>query len=101
MSTENTVAERLLTDARKKAARQENSILAKAALATSVLALLSLLVMVYPIPAAWPLGAAAIIMGGIAAKRTVGRKMAWTAMTIGFLAVCGATFVYTLLTSYG
>jgi hypothetical protein len=100
MSTDNTVAERLLTDARKKGARRESSTLAKVALATSILAVLSLLVMIYPFALAWPLGAAAVVMGGIATKRAVGKRMAWIACTIGFLAICGGTFFYTLVISH-
>lgn len=100
MSSDNTVAERLLTDARKKSARQESPTLAKVALGTSILAVLSLMVMVYPFALAWPIGGAAVIMGGIATKRTVGKRMAWAACTIGFLALCSGTFFYTLWVSY-
>ncbi len=100
MSNENTVADRLLTDARKKGARQESSTLAKVALATSILAVLSLLFLIYPFAPAWPLGAAAVIMGGIATKRTTGKTMAWIACTVGFLAICAATFFYTLVMAY-
>lgn len=97
MSTDNTVAERLLADARKKSAQQESPTLAKVALGTSILAVLSLLVLVYPFAPAWPLGAAGVVMGGIATKRTAGKRIAWIACVIGFLAICAATFVYTLV----
>ncbi len=99
MNPNSEVADRLVTDARKKTERLQSTTLAKVALAVSILALLSLLVVIYPFPAAWPLGAAAIIMGGIATQRSAGKKMAWIACTIGFLSVCIATFFYTLLTS--
>lgn len=99
MSTNSDVADRLLTDARKKTDRLQSTTLAKVALGVSILSVLSLLVMVYPFPAAWALGGAAVIMGGIATQRSVGKKIAWTACVIGFLSACVGTFFYTLIIS--
>jgi|GEM_PF-2753326 len=63
MSSENTVADRLLTEARKKSARHESPILGKAALIVGAIA-----VLVSPISIlGWVVGTAAIDLGGAAA----------------------------------
>ena len=63
MSSDNTVADRLLDDARKKTARQENPSTGKVALIVGVIALL-----VSPVSIlGWIVGTAAVVTGAMAA----------------------------------
>lgn len=99
MSTENSVAERLLTDARRKTARQASPILARVALGVSILAMLVSPIGVFGWPAAWAVGLIAIILGAIAAQRSVAKTPAKIACALGFLAICIGTFLFTLMIS--
>jgi hypothetical protein len=90
MSTEK-VADRLLSEARKKTKRESSPILAKAALIVGVIALL-----VSPISiAGWVVGVAAIGMGVPAINRPEGKR-AKIAIVLGFAAILVATFFFTL-----
>jgi hypothetical protein len=92
MSSENTVADRLLTDARKKTAKSESPALGKAALIVGALALL-----VSPISIlGWIVGATAIGLGGAAVRRPVSAKYAKIAMALGFAAILIGVFFFTL-----
>jgi hypothetical protein len=65
MSTENTVADRLLEDARKKAAKSESPVVGKVALIVGAIALF-----VSPISiVGWIVGTAAIGLGAAAVRR--------------------------------
>ncbi|MHA6796100.1 hypothetical protein ACVGVM_21685 [Pseudonocardia bannensis] len=93
MSTENTVADRLLEDARKKTAKQESPALGKAALIVGIIAVLA-----SPISlAGWILGVAALGLGGAAVRRPAAAKHAKIAMVLGFAALVVATFFFTLV----
>ena len=92
MSTENTVADRLLEDARKKTAKSESPVLGKVALIVGALALL-----VSPISiAGWIFGAVTLGLGLAAARRPVSAKKAKIAMLLGGAAILIGVFFYTL-----
>jgi hypothetical protein len=92
MSTENTVADRLLADARKRAAKGESPALAKAALIVGVVALL-----LSPISiVGWIVGAVALGLGTAAVRRPVSVKQAKLAMVLGLAAILIGVFFYTL-----
>lgn len=96
MTSENTVADRLLTDARKKAARQESPALGKVALLVGALALL-----VSPISiAGWIAGITAIGIGGAAVRRPAAAKLAKIAIALGVTAILVGIFFYTLNVSH-
>ena len=97
MSTENTVADRLLEDARKKTAKSESPALGKAALIVGVVALL-----VSPISIlGWIVGAVAIGLGVAALRRPVSAKQAKIAMALGGAAILIGVFFFTLNVSLG
>lgn len=92
MTSENTVADRLLTDARKKTAKQESPGLGKVALLVGALALL-----VSPISiAGWIAGAAAVGIGGVAVRRPAAAKLAKIAIALGVAAILVGVFFFTL-----
>lgn len=92
MSTENTVADRLLTDARKKTAKNESPALGKAALIVGVLA-----VLVSPVSIlGWIIGATALGLGGAAVRRPVSEKHAKIAMLLGAIAILVGVFFFTM-----
>ena len=92
MSTDNTVADRLLEDARKKTAKSESPTLGKAALIVGVIALL-----VSPISIlGWIGGAVTIGMGSAAVRRPAAAKQAKIALTLGVAAILVGVFFYTL-----
>ncbi len=92
MSTENTVADRLLEDARKKTAKSESPALGKVALIVGVIALL-----VSPVSiAGWIVGGTALGLGAAAARRPVSPKRAQIAMVLGGLAILVGVFFFTL-----
>ena len=97
MSTEKTVADRLLEEARKKTAKRESPALGKTALIVGGIALL-----VSPISLlGWIVGAVAIGTGVAAARRPVCAKQAWIAMTLGAAAILIGVFFYTLNVAMG
>ncbi len=92
MSTEKTVADRLLTDARKRTARQERAKLGKVAMITGIVA-----VLVSPVSiAGWIVGVVALVLGAVAVRRPVSAKQAKIALVLGFAALVIATFFFTL-----
>ena len=92
MSSENSVTDRLLNDARKKTARTGSPKLGKAALIVGVLA-----VIVSPVSIlGWIVGAVALGMGYSAAQRPVSKKRGRIAMVLGFAAILIGVFFYTL-----
>lgn len=92
MSSENTVADRLLTDARRKTAKQDSPALGKAAMIVGVIALL-----VSPVSiAGWVLGATAVGLGVAASRRPVSAKRARIAMVLGAAAILVGVFFFTL-----
>jgi hypothetical protein len=97
MSTENTVADRLLQDARKKTAKSESPALGKAALIVGVIALLFSPISIV----GWIIGAVAIGLGAGAARRPVSVKKGKIAMTLGGAAILVGVFFYTLNVAMG
>jgi len=93
MSPDNSVADRLLSEARKKTARTESPTLGKVALLVGVIA-----VVVSPVSIlGWLVGATALGMGYSAAKRPVSQKRGRIAMVLGFTAILVGVFFFTLL----
>src|ERR1700709_1151608 len=76
MSTENTVADRLLQDARRRTAKNESPKLGKAALIVGVIALILSPISIL----GWIGGATALGLGGAAVRRPVCAKQAKIAM---------------------
>jgi hypothetical protein len=97
MSTENTVADRLLEDARKKTAKSESPALGKAALIVGVVALLFSPISIV----GWIIGAAAIGLGASAVRRPVSAKQAKIAMALGAAAILVGVFFFTLNVAMG
>jgi hypothetical protein len=92
MSTENTIADRLLEEARKKTAKSESPALGKAALIVGAFALF-----VSPVSiAGWIFGAVTIGLGLAAARRPVSARKAKIAMLLGGAAILIGVFFYTL-----
>lgn len=92
MSSENTVADRLLTDARKKTAKSEDPRMGKIALIVGALA-----VLVSPISVlGWIAGASAVGLGGVALSRPVSAKNAKIAIALGVAAILIGVFFFTL-----
>ena len=97
MSTENTVADRLLEDARKKTAKSESPALGKVALIVGAIALL-----VSPISiVGWIVGATAIGLGAAAVRRPASAKQAKIAMGLGVTAILIGVFFFTLNVAMG
>ena len=93
MSSDNSVTDRLLNDARKKTARTGSPKLGKAAVIVGVLA-----VIVSPVSVlGWLVGAVALGMGYSAAQRPVSKKRGRIAMVLGFAAILIGVFFYTLV----
>ena len=92
MSSENPVADRLLTDARRKTVRQSSPMLARAALIVGVIAVLP---RIHP---AIEIGLASTALGlGIAAgQRSVAATQAKIAIVLGLAAIFIGVFFYTL-----
>ena len=92
MSQDNTVADRLLEDARKKTAKSESPTLGKVALIVGAVALL-----VSPISIlGWVVGAVAIGLGAAAVRRPAAAKQAKIAMALGFAAILVGVFFFTM-----
>ncbi|NMH99055.1 hypothetical protein [Pseudonocardia acidicola] len=91
MSTENTVADRLVDDARKKTAKQESPTLGKAGLIVGIIAVIASPVSI----AGWILGLAALVLGAVSVRRPMSAKQAQIAMVLGFAALVVATFFFT------
>lgn len=91
MTSDNPVADRLLSDARKKTARLENPALAKASLIVGVVAVLCSVVSI----AGWILGATAIGLGVPGMQRSVSAKQAKIGIALGVAAILIGVFFYT------
>jgi len=92
MTSDNPVADRLVTDARKKTARLESPALAKAALIVGIVAALASPISI----AGWILGAAAIGLGVPGVKREASAKQAKIAIVLGVAAILIGVFFFTL-----
>lgn len=92
MSTDKTVADRLLDDARAKTAREESPTMGKIALIVGVVALL-----VSPVSIlGWVFGATAIGLGVAAVRRPISAKQAKIAMVLGAAAILVGVFFFTM-----
>jgi hypothetical protein len=92
MSSDNSVVDRLLEDARKRTARSENPLLGKVALTVGVIA-----VLVGPISfLGWIIGTVAVGLGSAAARRPVSVKHGRIAIALGVAAILVGVFFYTL-----
>ncbi len=92
MSSENPVADRLLTDARKKTAKQESGGIGKVALIIGALAVLASPISI----AGWVLGAAAVGTGVVGVRRPLAAKLSKIAIALGVVAILIAVFFFTL-----
>ena len=97
MSTEKTVTDRLLDEARAKTARSQSPTIGKIALIIGVVA-----VLVSPISIlGWVFGAAAIGVGVAAVRRPQAAKQAQIAMALGAVAILVGVFFFTLNIAQG
>jgi hypothetical protein len=88
MTSENPVADRLVSDARKKEARAASSPLDIAALVISLVGL----ALAGWIPGASALGLIGIVVGIVSTRKPGNVKMAWGAVTIGVVALLVGVF---------
>jgi hypothetical protein len=92
MSSENDVADRLLSEARKKTAKQDSPKMGKVALIVGIIA-----VIVSPISIlGWIFGAAAVGTGVVAVRRPVSMKRGKIAIVLGVVAILVGVFFFTL-----
>lgn len=92
MSPDNSVADRLLTEARKKTARQESPTVGKIAVAIGALALIGSPISIV----GWILGLAAVGTGVAVVNRPATAHLAKIAITLGALAILVGVFFFTL-----
>ncbi|MEU7817962.1 hypothetical protein [Pseudonocardia sp. NPDC049154] len=92
MSQENTVADRLLAEARKKTARRQSPVLGKVALIIGIVALVASPISIV----GWVGGLAAIGVGIAAVRNPDTAKLAKIAMGLGFAAILVGVFFFTL-----
>ncbi len=97
MSTDKTVADRLLDDARAKTAREESPTIGKIALIVGVVAVLASPISVL----GWVFGAAALGLGLAAVRRPGSAKQAKIAMVLGVAAILIGVFFFTLNVAQG
>lgn len=95
MSSENPVADRLLTDARKKEAQPASSPLNIAALTSSIVGLAAAAF----VPLAALLGLVGIVLGVLSSRKPGNVKMAWGAVAVGAVAVIAGVVYYILRSS--
>jgi hypothetical protein len=97
MDSDNTVADRLVGDARRKTAKHESPGLGKVAMIIGIIALV-----VSPISiAGWVVGGAAIVVGVLAVRRPVPPEQARIGIILGAAAVLVGVFFYTLALAIG
>jgi hypothetical protein len=93
MSSDNTVADRLVGDARRKTAREGSPTLGRIAMIVGIVALV-----VSPISiAGWIVGATAVGLGVAALRRTAPPKQAKIGISLGVAAILIGVFFYTLV----
>ncbi|MFR9800747.1 hypothetical protein ACL02T_00400 [Pseudonocardia sp. RS010] len=92
MSQENTVADRLLAEARRKTARQQSPVLVRAALIVGIVALVASPISIV----GWVGGLTAIGLGVAAVRNPDTAKQAKIAMVLGFVAILVGVFFFTL-----
>jgi hypothetical protein len=95
MSTENTVADRLLADARRRTAKSESPKLGKVALVVGIIALITSPVSIL----GWIGGITALGLGTAAVRRPACAKQAKIAMALGAAAILVGVFFFTLAVS--
>jgi Tfp pilus assembly protein PilN len=98
MTSDNPVADKLVTDARKKTERLQSPTLALAALIVGILGVIAAPFM--PI-AGWILGAVTIGLGVPGMQREVSAKQAKIAVVIGVAAILVGVFFFTYTISKG
>jgi hypothetical protein len=92
MSSENDVADRLLSAARKKTAKQDSPKMGKVALIVGIIA-----VIVSPVSIlGWIFGAATVGMGVVAVRRPISQKRGKIAIALGVVAILVGVFFFTL-----
>jgi hypothetical protein len=92
MSSENDVTDRLLSEARKKTARQDSPKMGKVALIVGIIA-----VIVSPISIlGWIGGTAAVGTGVVATGRPISAKRGKIAIVLGVVAILVGVFFFTL-----
>jgi hypothetical protein len=92
MSSQNTIGDRLVEDARRRAAKSEGPKLGKVALVVGIVALI-----VSPVSIlGWIGGTTALALGGIALRRPANPKQAKIAMMLGGAAILVGVFFFTL-----
>ncbi len=97
MSSDKTVADRLLDEARAKTARDASPMLGRIALIVGVVALL-----VSPISVlGWVIGSAALGLGVVAVRNPETAKQAKIAMILGGAAILVGVFFFTLALTRG
>jgi hypothetical protein len=97
MSSENDVTDRLLSEARKKTAKQDSSTMGKVALIVGIIAVIASPISIL----GWILGAAAVGTGVIAVRRPISQKRGKIAIVLGVVAILVGVFFFTLsLTLY-
>jgi hypothetical protein len=97
MSSENDVTDRLLSEARKKTAKQDSSTMGKVALIVGIIAVIASPISIL----GWILGAAAVGTGVVAVRRPVSQKRGKIAIVLGVVAILVGVFFFTLsLTLY-
>jgi hypothetical protein len=92
MSSEKSVADRLLEEARAKTARAEKPTLGRIALIVGVVALLASPISIL----GWVFGAAAVGLGVAAVRNPLSAKQAKIAMVLGGAAILVGVFFFTL-----
>jgi uncharacterized membrane protein YkgB len=92
MSQENTVADRLLAEARRKTARQQSPALGRIALIVGIVALVASPISIV----GWAGGLAALGLGITAVRNPDTAKLAKIAMGLGFAAILVGVFFFTL-----
>ncbi len=92
MSAENTIADRLLTDARRKSAKQDSPGLGKVALIIGIIALAASPITIL----GWIGGVTALALGGAAVGRPASAKLAKIAMLLGGVAILVGLYFFSL-----
>jgi predicted transporter len=92
MSSENDVADRLLSEARKKTAKQDSPKMGKVALIIGIIAVVASPISIL----GWILGGAAVGIGVVAVRRPISMKRGKIAIALGAVAILVGVFFFTL-----